>query len=163
MIRRSSWIALGACVLAMGGLSYGGDISEEVQHELSNLPRLTVFDNLTDQVNGTTVTLTGEVVRTELKNDAANAAERVPGVTTVINEIEVLPQSPADNAIRQAEYRAIYSNPALRRYGNPAAPSIHIIVKHGEVTLDGVVANEGDKQTAYACANSVVGIDRVGQ
>jgi hyperosmotically inducible protein len=36
-----------------------------------------------------------------------------------------------------------------------AVPPIHIIVDHGKVTLEGVVANEGDKNQAGIYANSV--------
>jgi len=36
-------------------------------------------------------------------------------------------------------------------------PSIHIIVKNGNVTLKGVVANEMDKNIAFLKANGVFG------
>jgi hyperosmotically inducible protein len=41
------------------------------------------------------------------------------------------------------------------RYGFRALPSIHILVKNGQVTLEGVVANEGDKNIVNARANGV--------
>jgi osmotically-inducible protein OsmY len=37
-------------------------------------------------------------------------------------------------------------------------PSIHIVVSGGHVTLEGVVANEGDRRLAYMLANSVPGV-----
>jgi hyperosmotically inducible protein len=37
-------------------------------------------------------------------------------------------------------------------------PPIHIIVKNGAVTLEGVVANEADKNMAGMRANSVSGV-----
>jgi hyperosmotically inducible protein len=61
-----------------------------------------------------------------------------------------------DDQIRMAVYRAIYGDPALStRYGYRALPSIHIIVKNGHVTLEGVVANEADKNIANIRANGV--------
>jgi len=39
-----------------------------------------------------------------------------------------------------------------------AAPSIHIIVKNGNVKLDGVVDREGDKSIAGVRANQVAGV-----
>jgi hyperosmotically inducible protein len=41
------------------------------------------------------------------------------------------------------------------RYGIRAVPSIHIIVKNGRVDLEGVVANQGDKDLINIRANSV--------
>jgi osmotically-inducible protein OsmY len=61
-----------------------------------------------------------------------------------------------DNQIRMAVYRAIYGDPALStRYGYRALPSIHIIVKNGNVRLEGVVANQADKNLANVRANAV--------
>jgi hyperosmotically inducible protein len=57
-----------------------------------------------------------------------------------------------------AEYRAIYSQPTLNRYGLQAVPPIHIIVKNGNVTLEGVVATESDKNVAGLMANGVSGV-----
>ena len=55
-----------------------------------------------------------------------------------------------------AEYRAIYGDPTLStRYGFQALPSIHIIVKNGHVRLEGVVANETDKNLVGIRANGV--------
>lgn len=133
-------------------------IAKEVRHQLVLLPYFGVFDDLGFNVNGSTVTLVGEVTRPTLKSDAGNVTKRVEGVTNVINNIEVLPLSPDDDHIRRATYRVIYGDPALStRYGFQALPSIHIIVKNGHVRLEGVVANEGDKNIAGIRANGVPG------
>jgi hyperosmotically inducible protein len=85
--------------------------------------------------------------------------KKVEGVNQVINKIEVLPLSPMDDRIRMAQYRAIYGDPTLAtRYGYRALPSIHIIVKNGHVILEGVVANEADKNIINARANAVSGV-----
>jgi hyperosmotically inducible protein len=55
-------------------------------------------------------------------------------------------------------YRAIYSNDVLYRYSLGAVPPIHIIVKNGNVTLEGVVSSEMDKNVANIQANSVPGV-----
>ena len=131
-------------------------IAQKVRHELLMLPYYGVFDDLAFKVDGGTVTLLGEVTRPTLKSDAENVVKRIEGVTNVINQIEVLPLSPMDNQIRMAEYRAIYGDPALStRYGFQALPSIHIIVKNGHVRLEGVVANEADKNLVGIRANGV--------
>ncbi len=133
-------------------------IAREVRHQLVMLPYFGVFDDLGFNVNGGTVTLSGEVTRPTLKSDAANVVKRVEGVTSVVNNIEVLPLSPNDDQIRRATYRAIYGDPALStRYGYQALPSIHIIVNNGHIRLEGVVANEGDRNLAGIRANGVPG------
>jgi len=130
----------------------------EVRHELVMLPFYGVFDNLSYRVEGDTVTLMGQVTRPTLKSDAENVVKRIEGVERVNNQIEVLPVSPNDDRIRLAVYRAIYGHPNLSRYGLQAVPPIHIIVKNGNVTLEGVVANEADKNIANIQANGVPGV-----
>ena len=130
---------------------------KEVRHELTMLPYYSVFDDLSYKVEGGTVTLYGAVVRPTLKSDAENAVKKIEGVERVANNIEVLPLSPNDDTIRRAVYRAIYSQPGLDTYSLRAVPTIHIIVKNGNVTLTGAVANQGDKDRAGIAANGVPG------
>jgi len=131
---------------------------QEIRHQLVMLPHFGVFDDLGFTVNGGTVTLVGEVTQPVLKSDAGNVVKKVEGVASVVNNIEVLPLSPNDDNIRRGVYRAIYGDPALStRYGYRALPSIHIIVKNGNVRLEGVVANEMDRNIAGIRANAVPG------
>jgi hyperosmotically inducible protein len=131
-------------------------IAQEVRHQLVMLPYYGVFDDLAFRVDGSTVTLLGAVTRPTLKSDAENVVKRVEGVTQVVNNIDVLPPSPMDDQTRRAEFRAIYGDPSLSiRYGYRALPSIHIIVKNGNVTLEGVVANQADKNLINIRANGV--------
>jgi len=128
---------------------------KEIRHQLVLLPWYSVFDNLSFRLDGSKVILMGQVVRPTLKSDAAAAVKGVEGVSSVQNDIEVLPNSPMDNQLRRAVYRAIYSEPGLQRYALAAVPSIHIIVKNGNVTLEGVADNETDKNLAGLRANGV--------
>ena len=104
------------------------------------------------------VTLLGEVSRPTLKSDAENVVKRIEGVERVDNQIKVLPTSPNDDRIRRAVYRAIYGNEVLSQYALRAVPPIHIIVENGNVTLEGVVARQMDKQIAEMQAKSVPGV-----
>jgi len=133
-------------------------IQREVRHELVMLPYYGVFDHLGYRVDGSTVTLFGQVTRPTLKSDAENVVKKIEGVDRVVNNIEVLPLSPNDDQIRRATYRAIYGHAALNRYGLQAVPPIHIIANNGHVTLEGVVASEGDKNIAGIQANGVSGV-----
>jgi len=133
-------------------------IYKEVRHELVMLPFYGVFDNLAYKVDPDgTVTLLGQVSRPTLKSDAENVVKHIEGVEKVVNNIEVLPTSINDDQIRRAAYRAIYGNEVLSQYQMRAVPPIHIIVKNGHITLEGVVAREMDKQIAGVQANSVHG------
>jgi hyperosmotically inducible protein len=155
-------LALNAVVLvsmAAAQTSQKGEerIAKEVRHELVMLPYYGVFDNLTYRVDGSTVTLSGQVTRPTLKSNAENVVRKIEGVDRVDNQIEVLPVSPSDDRIRLATYRAIYSKAPLQRYQLGAVPPIHIIVKNGNITLEGVVADEGDKNIAGIAAKGVHG------
>jgi len=119
------------------------------------VPWLSVFDNLQYSVNGSEVTLGGQVWQPVTKQDAETAVKGIEGVTKVNNNIEVLPLSPMDDQIRRAEYRAIYGAPDLQRYAMGVLPSIHIVVKNGHVTLVGAVDNQMDKNVAEIRAKSV--------
>ena len=133
-------------------------IQKEVRHELLMLPYLGVFDNLAYKVDGYNVTLLGQVTRPTLKSDAENVVKKIEGVEKVDNQIEVLPPSPMDDQLRRRLYRAIYGFPSLQRYSLGVQQPIRIIVKNGHVSLEGVVDNEADKNTAGIRAKSVSGV-----
>ena len=134
---------------------YRERLSKEVRHQLVMLPWYSVFDNLAYQVEGDKVILSGQVTRPTLKSDAEAAVKSIERVASVVNKIEVLPLSPMDDQLRRAVFRAIYGENGLSRYAVQAVPSIHIIVKNGNVTLEGVVDNESDKNLANLRANQV--------
>jgi hyperosmotically inducible periplasmic protein len=133
-------------------------VAREVRHELVMLPYYGVFDNLAFKVEGSTVTLLGQVARPTLKSDAEKVVKDVEGVESVVNEIKVLPNSPSDDRIRLATYRAVYGHAGLDRYALQAVPPIHIIVENGNVTLEGVVSSQSDKDQAGIYAKTVSGV-----
>lgn len=135
-------------------------MTDQVRRSLATLPWYGVFDNLAFQVNGTEVTLLGQLTSEHAvtKDDAENAVRHIPGITRVVNQIEVLPPSPFDNQIRRAEYRTIFSQADLGRYTMGALPQVRIVVKNGHVTLEGVVMNQMDKTMAGIFANTVPGV-----
>jgi len=137
------------------------DLVTEVRHQLVTLPYYGVFDNLTYRVDGSKVTLFGQVRDPVLKENAGKAVKSIEGVSAVDNQIEVMPLSASDDQTRMSVYRAIYSKPSLQRYQLGAVPPIHIIVKNGDVTLEGMVANEMDKTVAGIAANGVGSVHKV--
>jgi hyperosmotically inducible periplasmic protein len=134
-------------------------ITREVRHELAMLPQLTIWDNLQYKVDGSKVTLMGEVRNAVLKDSAEKVVKKIEGVEQVDNKIEVLPASSNDDRTRLAVARALFGNDSpLFRYAMGALPPIHIIVKNGHVTLEGVVDSQADKDLATVKANGVPGV-----
>jgi hyperosmotically inducible periplasmic protein len=136
-------------------------ISKEVRHEILMLPFFDVFDNIAYKVDGYNVTLLGGVTRPSLKSDAERAVKGIEGVEKVDNQIEVLPASPMDDRLRIRLFRAIYGYEPLQKYALGVIKPIRIIVKNGQVALEGVVDNEGDKNIAGLRANGVSGTFKV--
>lgn len=135
--------------------NYQSWLGNQVRHQLVMLPFYSLFDNLEYRIDGNNVTLLGQVVRPDLKADAESAVKHIEGVGTVTNQIEVLPLSPMDNQIRRAEFHAIYGTPGFEIYAIRSVQPIHIIVKNGHVTLEGVVASQNDRNLAGLAANRV--------
>ena len=137
------------------------ELAREVRHELlSDLPYYGVFDWIEYEVRpDRTVVLRGYVTSPpDTKSRAEAEVREIEGVRGVVNEIEVLPVSPNDDRIRRDVYRAVYDfDSPLYRYGVGSRQSIHIVVKGGRVTLEGVVDNDADRQLAYARARGVSG------
>ncbi|MGA9074987.1 MAG: BON domain-containing protein [Candidatus Sulfotelmatobacter sp.] len=133
-------------------------ITREVRHELLMLPYFGVFDYIAFRVDGSTVTLLGQVARPSLKSDAENAIKHIEGVEKVDNQIEILPPSPMDDGLRIRLFHEIYGYPPLEKYALGVQKPIRIIVKSGRVTLEGVVDNDADKNFAGVRANGVPGI-----
>jgi hyperosmotically inducible protein len=151
----ASTVALSAPAQQRNEKKMQENLAKEVRHQLLLLPYYSVFDNLMFKVDGDKVTLLGQVVRPTLKSDAEAAVKGIEAVASVDNQIEVLPVSPMDDQLRRAVYRTVYGDSALSKYGWSALPSIHIIVKNGHVTLEGVVDSESDKNLANLRANGV--------
>jgi hyperosmotically inducible protein len=133
-------------------------LEDQVRHEILMVPYIGVFDNLSYKVDNGVVTLTGQVTQPVRKSDVENAVKRIHGVTAVNDQIEVLPLSPMDDQIRVRTLRTLLRSAPLDKYFQGVQPGIRIIVKNGNVALDGVVLNNGDRQIAYMAANGVPGV-----
>jgi hyperosmotically inducible protein len=134
-------------------------LTRQVRHELVMLPWLGVFDNIAFSIEGSnTVVLSGQVLRPILKSDAEATVKRIPGVTKVVNNIEVLPLSRFDDSIRIRTYWAIFSMPGFEKYAVQAVSPIRIIVKNGHVTLRGFVGTKLEKTEAWMAAQSIPGV-----
>jgi osmotically-inducible protein OsmY len=159
-------------------------IVKDVQKKLGGMTNYSVFDWITFGLHGKTVVLKGYASRPVVKQEAEQSLKNIPGVDSVVNQIEVLPLSPNDDRVRAAVYNRIYTNPSLSKYNanagnlrratgpgpNLAAMAggitqsppigyhaIHIIVNNGQVALYGVVLNQSDAAIAGMQANTAPG------
>jgi hyperosmotically inducible protein len=133
-------------------------IMKEVRHQILSLPDFGTFDNIAFKLNGYDVILYGQVVQPILKDDAEKVTKKIEGVERVENHIEVLPTSSNDDRLRRDLFIAVYRYGPLQHYGVGSNRPIRIIVNHGNVTLEGVVDRESDKNMAGIQANGVPGV-----
>jgi hyperosmotically inducible periplasmic protein len=129
-------------------------ILQAARHEIVMYYAYGIFDNVELQAQGGTLTVSGQVTQPFKKTDMGRLLERVKGVAVLQNNLEVLPVSSFDDRLRLQVARAIYGDPFFIHYANQALPPIHIVVKNGNVTLYGVVANAMDRTKADLDARS---------
>jgi len=140
-------------MVSAGSGAAAENLVREVRHELLLLPGYTVFDWLAYRVDGANVTLLGAVVRQELKRNAESAVKKLEGVGSVRNDIAVLPQSPGDDRIRHELLLSI--NQQMAAYLSEQVRRIHILVRDGNVTLEGEVESQADKDRVTELAKHV--------
>ncbi len=128
-------------------------ILKQARHEINMYYAYGMFDNVNFEVSNGALSVGGQVTQPFKKVDMGRILERVKGVTVLQNNLEVLPTSQFDDRLRLQVARAIYGNPFFTPYANLALPPIHIIVKNGNVTLEGVVISEMDRTKAGMVAN----------
>ncbi len=120
-------------------------ILEQARKEIVTYPFYSIFDNVVLEAQGDKLIVSGQVTEPVKKADIGHFLSHVKGVAELENNLEVLPTSNYDDQLRLAIARAIYHDTYFIQYANRALPSIHIIVKNGNVTLEGVVATQLDR------------------
>lgn len=133
-------------------------IENQVRKKILMLPRYEIFDAISFRVNGDTVTLTGKVRNAVNRKDAERSVARIPGVSRVVNNIEVLPLGGFDDSIRVRLYETLARSGGLSRYMWENNPSVRLVVDRGHVTLEGFVSSRGDYNTMNILAHGVSGV-----
>src|SRR5262249_16646070 len=100
-----------------------------------------LFNYVTSEVKDGVATLSGETRGYGARDSAVAIANTLPGVKDVVNDIQVLPTSFADDNIRRQAARAIYRDSVLSRYASDPARPIRIVVNNGTLSLFGTVEN----------------------
>ena len=157
-----NFIALSIAIVAFSFVTVNAQdgsnqqLERQVFKKILALPYYGVFDQISFKVDGTTVTLYGKVASLGTKKDAERTVKRIPGVETVVNNIDELPPSSFDDSIRRQMVREFVRNGgSLYRYLQGTNPSVRIIVENGHVTLEGYVSNKSDSNLANILANGV--------
>ena len=135
-------------------------VEQQIYKKLLGLPNYGVFDVIKYQVNGGTVVLSGKIHSLGTKSAAESAVKRIPGVTEVVNNIENLPPSSFDDAIRRQALRT-FSQYSLSGYFWENNPDVRIIVEDGRLTLEGNVMNMGDYNLFNVTANGINNVFKV--
>ncbi len=173
------FLALGGVTLAQSEAQIM-EMAAAVQKAIVTLPNYGVFDQISFGIGQDTVILRGFASRPTLKKSAEQVVKQVKGVEEVINQIEVLPLSTSDDELRADLYANIFGDSTLSRFGSlrgsPRFESmarrefgitndppvgfhaIHILVKAGNVTLEGMVDNAGHKVIAGMRARQTPGV-----
>ncbi len=130
-------------------------VVNDITSQVRRYTRFTIFDDVNVQVgpNGE-ATLTGAVTMPFKRDDIATLVAKVAGVSSVNNQISVLPVSPWDDELRVRIARAIYGNTAFWNYAAMPNPPIHILVQNGRVTLTGVVQSNVERMLARSLATN---------
>jgi osmotically-inducible protein OsmY len=81
-------------------------LEQNLRREMVTLPYYSIFDNVSFELEGSNVTLTGEVWWPALKRSIERVVGKVEGITGVNNQITVLPNSYRDDDLRLATARA---------------------------------------------------------
>jgi hypothetical protein len=132
-------------------------IGQQVHKKILRLPYYEVFDHIGFSVDGDTVTLFGQVRNGVNKSDAEGNIKRIPGVSKVINKIEILPPSRFDDVVRRNLYASLSNTGGLSGYLWPVNPPVRLLVRNGHITLEGTVRNRGDYDTMNILANGIPG------
>jgi osmotically-inducible protein OsmY len=151
------WLALAQVTIAAPLSQNDPDeqLAQSVVRAVNTYPRFTIFDDVNVQAEAGVVTLTGKVTMPFKRDDLAKRVERVEGVKSIRNGLEVLSVSIEDDRLRQRVARAIYSNAAFWHYAAMPNPPIHIVVQGSRVTLTGVVFSEVDRMLARSLATGL--------
>ena len=168
-MKNKSFAILGILLLAAGSLGasqvaadkagmFTMPLEGQVFNAILSTPRYGVFDAINFNLKGNHVILSGYVVMPITGVEAAKRVAKIAGIEKVTNKIEALPLSGMDRAIRRQVYRKMFGTADLYRYALGANPSIHIIVKHGRVTLEGAVSSEADAKLALLAARGILGV-----
>lgn len=137
-------------------VSVGDDeLQRNVEAALDKDPHYTVYDFVTAEARDGEVVLTGQAT---LPSDAEAIAESVSkarGARAIVNDVRILPWSPADERLREDVATAVYKELVASR--DVDAP-VHVVVDNGRVTLHGTLEDDRKIEDVEAATRGVPGV-----
>ena len=127
-------------------------LARQIADAVSGSLFYTMFDDVHARVTDGVATLTGVVTASSKSKEFTKLASQVRGIQRVVNEIETLPASMMDDALRAEIAVKIYHSEAFSDHAKQRVGPVHIIVRDGMVTLTGVVDSEAERQRAGVIA-----------
>jgi hyperosmotically inducible protein len=127
-------------------------IFNDISKQVTRYTQFTIFDSVDASIDDGAVVLSGWVTMPYKKTDLERRVAKVDGVTSVRNDIQVLPVSRFDDELRFRIARAIYGNSSFWNYAAMANPPIHVVVNRGHVTLTGTVNSHVERVLARSLA-----------
>lgn len=128
---------------------------EKIRHELAMMPYISEFDFISFSLLGSDVILSGWTVRQTNRYEAYNRVKGLAGVTSVVNNIDILPLGQNDMQIRAGARARLQRT--LGRYFWGSGSDIKIVVKNGDIILLGTVTRKSDSDSATIQCNQVFG------
>ena len=134
-------------------------VFNDIADQVNRYTQLTIFDSISASVIDGRVVLSGWVTMPYKRDDLEKRVRKVEGITTVENQIGVLPVSQFDDELRFRIARAIYSHSLFWNYAAMVNPPIRVVVNHGRVTLEGVVQSNVERMLARSLASGFGAFD----
>ncbi len=127
-------------------------IALEILSTVTTYDQYGIFDDVTVNVKDGVATLTGKVTLPSKRNEIEKRVTKIKGVSSVRNQIEVLPPSKFNEELRVRIGNTIYGDSNFWAYSTLRNPPIHIIVEGNRVTLAGIVHSDLDRKLAQSLA-----------
>ncbi len=148
----SLFVLAGAPAFAQEAPREDLQVFNDIVNQVNRYTQLTIFDSISAGVVDGKVVLTGWVTMPYKRDDLERRVRKVDGITTLDNQIGVLPVSQFDDDLRFRIARAIYSHSSFWNYAAMANPPIRVVVNRGHVTLEGVVNSNVERMLARSLA-----------
>jgi osmotically-inducible protein OsmY len=140
--------------IQVGGIT-PNQLVVQARHKLLSCYAYTVYDYVEFEAHGSTLVILGELTQPYKKVAIDYTLAHIKGVSAIEDKVSVLPLSSYDDGVRMQIARAIYDDPYFSEYVDGGRLPIHIVVREGNITLEGYVDSREDRARAAEDANIV--------
>ncbi len=161
-VKKHPWLALAAALLLANqsvevlraGATPDQELVRDIERAITRYAFFTVFDDVSIDIDDEgVVVISGAVTALNKRTAIAQRIAAVDGVVGVRNDLDVLPASHRDTKLRYRIARALYGSSTFWHYAARQNPPIHVLVRHGQVTLTGIVDSDTERAIAGVLAS----------